>query len=94
MQKRLATTPISVFASYAGGCKLRFICGNRRKGWQPPAPQSKKEMIQKIKSFGDFNNWRGFIGLYLTTKEVRQLKKYGITSDTTIRDAYEILCNK
>lgn len=50
-------------------------------------------MIQKIKSFGDFNNWRGFIGLYLTTKEVRQLKKYGITSDTTIRDAYEILCN-
>lgn len=48
---------------------------------------------KKIKSFGDFNNWRGFIGLYLTTKEVRQLKKYGITSDTTIRDAYEILCN-
>lgn len=48
-------------------------------------------MIQKIKYFGDFNEWRGFIGLYLTTKEIRQLKKYGITSNTTIKDAYKIL---
>lgn len=71
---------------------LYVVIGAR--GWQPPAPQSKKEMIQKIKSFGEFNNWRGFIGLYLTSKEGRQLKKYGITSETTIRDAYEILCNK
>lgn len=48
---------------------------------------------QKIKSLGDFNGWRGFIGLYLTTKEIRPLKKYGITKDTTIKGAFDILNN-
>ena len=49
------------------------------------------DMIQKIKEIGEFNAWRGFIGLYLTTKEVRSLKKFGITSETTIKEAYKIL---
>ena len=48
-------------------------------------------MIQKIKEIGDFNAWRGFIGLYLTTKEVRSLKKFGITKDMTIKQAYDKL---
>lgn len=48
-------------------------------------------MIQKIKSLGEFNEWRGFIGLYLTTKEVRSLKKFGITKDMTIKQAYDKL---
>lgn len=48
-------------------------------------------MIQKIKNLGDFNNWKGFISLYLTTKEVRSLKKFGITSETTIKEAYDKL---
>ena len=49
--------------------------------------------IQKIKSLGEFNEWRGFIGLYLTTKEIRPLKKYGITKETTIKVAFDILNN-
>lgn len=48
-------------------------------------------MIQKIKTFGEFNAWRGFIGLYLTSKEIRSLKKFGITSETTIKEAYDKL---
>ena len=49
------------------------------------------EIIQKIKNIGEFNEWRGFVGLYLTTKELRQLKKYGVTKDTTIKGAFETL---
>ena len=49
------------------------------------------EIIQKIKNIGEFNEWRGFVGLYLTTKELRPLKKYGITKDTTIKGAFEII---
>ena len=49
------------------------------------------EIIQKIKNIGEFNNWRGFVGLYLTTKELMSLKKYGITKDTTIKFAFEII---
>lgn len=49
------------------------------------------EIIQKIKNIGEFNNWRGFVGLYLTTKELMSLKKYGITKDTTIKLAFVYL---
>ena len=48
-------------------------------------------MIQKIKTIGEFNAWRGFIGLYLTSKEIRSLKKFGITKDMTIKQAYDKL---
>lgn len=49
------------------------------------------DMIQKIKNLGEFNAWRGFIGLYLTSKEIRSLKKFGITKDMTIKQAYDKL---
>ena len=48
-------------------------------------------MKDKIKIFGDFNGWRGCMGLYFNTKALRSLKKYGISSDTTLVDAYKIL---
>ena len=48
-------------------------------------------MIQKIKEIGVFNNWKGCISLYLTTKEVRSLKKFGITKDMTLKQAYDQL---
>lgn len=32
-------------------------------------------MKEKVKDFGDFNNWKGFVGLYFTKKELRQIAK-------------------
>lgn len=49
------------------------------------------DMKQKIKNLGEFNAWRGFIGLYLTSKEIRSLKKFGITKDMTLKQAYDKL---
>ena len=49
------------------------------------------EIIQKIKNIGEFNDWHGLVGLYLTTKELRPLKKYGITKYTTIKGAFELI---
>ncbi len=48
-------------------------------------------MKEKIKSFGDFNGWRGCMALYFNSKALRTLKKYGITPATTLEDAYNIL---
>lgn len=28
-----------------------------------------------IKNYGNFNNWRGFIGLYFTKKQLREIAK-------------------
>lgn len=52
-----------------------------------------KIMKEIIKDFGDFNGWRGCMGLYFNTKTLRTVKKYGITSATTLQDAYNILSN-
>lgn len=46
-----------------------------------------------IKDSGEFNGWRGCMGLYFNTKTLRTVKKYGITSATTLQDAYNILSN-
>ena len=43
----------------------------------------------KIENLGNFNAWRGFVGLYLTKKELRTLKPYRITEDTTLLNAYK-----
>ena len=50
-------------------------------------------MKEKIKDFGEFNGWRGCMGLYFNVKTLRTVKKYGITSSTTLQDAYNILSN-
>lgn len=50
-------------------------------------------MKDKIKDFGEFNGWRGCMGLYFNKKTLRTVKKYGITSATTLQDAYNILSN-
>lgn len=48
-------------------------------------------MKEKIKEFGKFNGWRGCMGLYFNTKQLRPLKKYGITAATTLEEAYNII---
>lgn len=48
-------------------------------------------MKEKIKDFGEFNGWRGCMGLYFNTKQLRPLKKYGITAATTLEEAYNII---
>lgn len=48
-------------------------------------------MKEKILNIGTFNNWRGCMGLYLTKKEIRSLKKLGITESTPIKEAYNLL---
>jgi hypothetical protein len=50
-------------------------------------------MIELIKEIGDFNNWHGCIGLYLTQKQLRPLKKYGVTEATTLKEVYNIIKN-
>ena len=55
--------------------------------------QTNKYKIMKeiIKEFGEFNGWRGCMGLYFNTKQLRPLKKYGITAATTLEEAYNII---
>jgi hypothetical protein len=50
-----------------------------------------KAMKEKILNIGTYNNWRGCMGLYLTKKEIRGLKKLGITESTPIKEAYNLL---
>lgn len=50
------------------------------------------DMKERVFNAGNFNAWKGCIGLYFTKKEVRAMK-HGITEDTPIRDAYNLLAN-
>ena len=50
--------------------------------------------IQKIIDAFQFNNGKGFIGLYLTKKEIKTLKNLGISEDTTIAEAFQIINNQ
>lgn len=50
-------------------------------------------MKDLVKNMGEFNNWKGGIGLYFTQKTLRPLKKLGITPEMPIKDAYSILSN-
>lgn len=50
-------------------------------------------MKEKIKDFGKFNGWRGCMVLYFNAKQLRHLKKYGITAATTLEEAYNIISN-
>lgn len=51
-------------------------------------------IISNIKNMCEYNNGKGCVALYFTKKEMRELKKYGITDNHTIQDAYNIISNK
>lgn len=44
-----------------------------------------KELLENI---GNFNGWKGNVCLYFSKKKVRELKRYGITEDMDIKQAY------
>lgn len=46
---------------------------------------------ERIKEVGEFNGWKGYIGLYFTNKQLREMKKFGITKEDTIKTAYQKL---
>lgn len=51
---------------------------------------------ETIKNYGDFNNWGGFIGLYFTKKQLKEIAKLiGVTfSDIegmTIKEVYNAI---
>nr|DAG48531.1 MAG TPA: hypothetical protein [Caudoviricetes sp.] len=52
-----------------------------------------ENLKQMIKEYGMYNKWRGCAGLYFTTAQLRSLKKYGITKEMPIHEAYNILTN-
>lgn len=58
----------------------------------------KKEVIpvslEEIEEAGEFNNWRGVIGLYFSSTRIRPLKKYGVTPSMWLIDARNILLNQ
>jgi len=56
-------------------------------------PLKLEDMKDLVKNMGEFNNWKGGIGLYFTQKTLRPLKKLGITPEMPIKDAYSILSN-
>lgn len=46
----------------------------------------------RILDFGTFNNWKGYIGLYFTKKELRTIKKYVPDFDNmTMKQIYNAL---
>ena len=46
---------------------------------------------EQLKEVGTYNSWKGYIDLYFTNKQLRELKKFGITADDTIKEAYNKL---
>jgi hypothetical protein len=53
--------------------------------------ETKTYFLELVKQFGEFNNWKGYIDLYFTVKDMRKLKKLGVTKNNTIKEAYQIL---
>lgn len=51
----------------------------------------KNQFIELVKSFGEFNNWKGYIDQYFNTKNQRELKKLGVSKDMKILEAYRVL---
>ena len=48
-------------------------------------------LTEQVKSFGEFNGWKGYIDQYFNTKMQREFKKLGIAKDARILDAYAVL---
>lgn len=66
----------------------------------PDSPKTKnlKNMDYKetIKNYGNFNNWRGFIGLYFTKKQLREIAKligvkFSDIEAMTIKEVYNAI---
>lgn len=51
----------------------------------------KDKLIEQVKSFGEFNDWKGYVDQYFNTKMQREFKKLGINKDARISDAYAVL---
>lgn len=61
---------------------------NNRKG----TDMKREELKELILTYGTFNNWKGYVGLYLTSKRLRFLKKYVPQYDTmSLKEIYEAL---
>jgi len=50
--------------------------------------------LPELEEVGNYNNWRGYVEMYFTLARVRTLKNYGITRETTIKDAFGIMKSK
>lgn len=51
-----------------------------------------EQLKAKIYEAGTFNGWKGYIGLYLTQKELRTIKKAGVDYEIlTMREVYDRL---
>lgn len=58
-----------------------------------------KDMKEEIRNFVDFNNWKGYIGLYFSTKELQKIaKEVNVThreiKDLSIKEVYELYNQK
>ena len=51
----------------------------------------KNQIIELVKNFGEFNNWKGYVDQYFNTKNQRELKKLGVSKDMKILEAYRVL---
>lgn len=51
-----------------------------------------KKIKAKLNELGESNGWKGYIGLYLTQKELRTIKKAGVDYESlTMREVYDRL---
>lgn len=51
-----------------------------------------KKIKAKLSELGTFNGWKGYIGLYLTQKELRLIRKAGIDYENmTMKQVFERL---
>lgn len=50
--------------------------------------------LPELEEAGNYNNWRGYVNMYFTLARVRTLKNYGISHETTIKDAFNIMKSK
>lgn len=54
-----------------------------------------KKIKAKLNELGEFNGWKGYIGLYLTQKELRTIKKAGVDYEIlTMREVYDRLLSQ
>ena len=50
------------------------------------------ELKKLVLNHGTFNNWKGYVGLYLTTSQLRTLKRYVPLYETlSLKSIYEAL---
>jgi hypothetical protein len=53
---------------------------------------TRAELKKLVLNHGTVNNWKGYVGLYLTTSQLRNLKRYVPAFDTkSLKSIYEAL---